>query len=478
MADTSTNRLGEVVAGRFRITGTVGKGAMGAVYAAEHTGTGQRVALKFMALDGDDSAEFVARFEQEARVMAGLKHPNTIRIYDFGTASDGQMFMAMELLAGQGLDKVIRENTRQGATMGEAEAANYAIQILKSLAEAHGQGLVHRDLKPGNVMLTDDGGGEILCKVLDFGIARTSNSDMTGSGRLLGTPSYMAPESWQGSKVDLRADLYAVGCILYCCVTGGPPFSAGDNAMALMTKHLHEAPADPRQRAKQPLSEAFVQVVQTALAKNPAARYADARAMRQALEAAIGGAWAGTPANLSPGTPLGLRRPTGAQPAAAVAPADQATVALQTDPRGKLVAVAGGTLALDAPATPKSKLPLLVGAVLAVVAIGAGIWAATRGPAPAPAAAAMPAAAPTAAPEPAPAPAAAAVPGPVPVPTPAPAAAPAPAVAPEPGAAAPTAAAPAATTVAKPTAAKPSPKKAAPADKPAAPKKGGLNMVD
>ena len=230
MAESTTQRTGETIAGRFRITGTVGKGAMGAVYAAEHTGTGQLVALKFMAIDGEDSAEFAARFEQEARVMAGLKHPNTIRIYDFGSSSDGQMFMAMELLAGQGLDKVIRENTPQGTTMGQTEAANYAIQILKSLAEAHAQGLVHRDLKPGNVMLTDDGGGEILCKVLDFGIARVNNSDMTGSGRLLGTPSYMAPESWQGSKVDLRADLYAVGCILHCCVTGGPPFSGGDNA--------------------------------------------------------------------------------------------------------------------------------------------------------------------------------------------------------------------------------------------------------
>ena len=482
---TSNSAIGEVVAGRFRITGTVGKGAMGAVYAAEHTGTGQRVALKFMIVDGEESQEFVARFEQEARVMAGLKHPNTIRIYDFGQSADGAMFMAMELLAGQGLDRVIKENTRQGTTMGEAEAASYGAQILKSLAEAHGQGLVHRDLKPGNVFLTDDGGGEILCKVLDFGIARTSASEMTGSGRLLGTPSYMSPEQWQSSRVDARADLYAVGCILHCCVTGAPPFSGGDNAMALMNKHLHEPPPDPRMRAQVPLSDAFCQVIATALAKDPGARYADARSMRMALEAAVGGAWAGTPATLSPGTPRNLTRPSGAMPAVKVPRLDEnATVALQTDPRGQLRPVGGGTLAFEAPqaVTGQGKGKLLAGAVVGVMAIGVVAWLALRGPRPAaPAAtAATPASVPTA-PTVAPAPAAAAPQPPAPMPTPV-LPAPAPALAtPRPVLAAPEQPAP----TPEPAKATAKPAKAAgagakPAAKPTGDKKNGsgLQMVD
>jgi len=244
--------IGDVVADRFRITGTVGKGAMGAVYAAQHTATHQAVALKFMELGDEDGEEFASRFEQEARVMAALRHPNTIRIYDFGRTDDGAMFMAMELLVGTGLDKRIRESTRQGSTMSEAEAASIGIQVCKSLSEAHSHGLVHRDLKPGNVFLTDDGSGDMLVKVLDFGIARVQNSALTSAGRVLGTPSYMSPEQWQGLPLDQRSDIYAVGALLYCCVAGRPPFAAGENMMLLMQKHCQEPPPDPRGLSKEP----------------------------------------------------------------------------------------------------------------------------------------------------------------------------------------------------------------------------------
>jgi len=281
---------GSVVAGRYRVTGLVGTGAMGAVYSAEHTATGQAVALKFMMVVDNDSLEFVTRFEQEARVMAGLKHPNTIRIYDFGRTDTGAMFMAMELLHGKSLEDIVIDNTRDGTAISEAETANYGAQILKSLAEAHGQSLVHRDLKPANVFLTDDGGGETLVKVLDFGIARVHNSALTSSGRIMGTPAYMSPEQWQGSDIDARADLYSVGCILYCCVTGEPPYEAGENMLALLHKHCTGPIPDPRTVSKQPLSDAFVAVVTKALAKSPDDRYSDARAMRAALESAVAGA--------------------------------------------------------------------------------------------------------------------------------------------------------------------------------------------
>ena len=281
---------GSVVAGRYRVTGLVGTGAMGAVYSAEHTATGQAVALKFMMMVDNESLEFVTRFEQEARVMAGLKHPNTIRIYDFGRTDTGAMFMAMELLHGKSLEDIIIDNSRAGTAISEAETANYGAQILKSLAEAHGQSLVHRDLKPANVFLTDDGGGETLVKVLDFGIARVHNSALTSSGRIMGTPAYMSPEQWQGSDIDARADLYSVGCMLYCCVTGQPPYEAGENMLALLHKHCTGPIPDPRAVSKQPLSDAFVHVITTALAKRPQDRYSDARAMRAALESAVAGA--------------------------------------------------------------------------------------------------------------------------------------------------------------------------------------------
>lgn len=263
-------------------------------YAAEHTGTGQQVALKFMTVEDAEDDEFVVRFEQEARVMAGLRSPNTVRIYDFGRTDEGNLFMAMELLNGQTLDKRVRELVRQGTTMGESEAAVLGIQILRSLVEAHGKGLVHRDLKPGNVFLTDDGSDDVLAKVLDFGIARVAGSNLTGAGRLLGTPAFMSPEQWRAERPDGRADLYAVGCILYCCVTGRPPFRA-DNPMALLKAHMVDPVPDPRPEAKTTLSDGFVHVMLTAMAKDPGERYPDARSMRVALEAVVGGAWAGTP---------------------------------------------------------------------------------------------------------------------------------------------------------------------------------------
>ncbi len=287
----SGRNIGDVVAGRYRITGVVGKGAMGAVYAAEHTATSQRVALKFMIVGDDEDKEFIARFEQEAKVMAGLRSTNTIRIYDFGRTDDGALFMAMELLVGKPLDKHIRDLAREGKAMTEQDAGRMTSQILRSLTEAHGLGLVHRDMKPGNVFLNDDGGDDVIAKVLDFGLARVGNSALTNVGRIMGTPAYMAPEQWQGAGVTPVADLYAVGCMMYAMVTGDPPYQAGDNVLSLMHKHVTEAIPDPRATARVRLSEGFVAVMTKAMAKKPGDRYQDAKAMRQAIEAVLGGSW-------------------------------------------------------------------------------------------------------------------------------------------------------------------------------------------
>ncbi|MBM4343550.1 MAG: protein kinase [Deltaproteobacteria bacterium] len=289
---TASYKTGDLVAGRYRITGTVGKGGMGEVYRGEHTETGQQVAIKVMLPVEADGV--VARFKQEARVMAGLKHPNTVRLYDFGTTGDGQLFMVMELLSGRGLDAEIRDRTRAGRLLTEGETIGIVVQVLRSLAEAHANGLVHRDLKPGNIFLAEAGGEQVV-KVLDFGIARVENSDLTQEGQAIGSPSYMSPEQWRGSKaLDARSDLYAVGCILFCCLTGKPPFHA-DRLASLAGVVLLEPAPDVRERTEQPVSDAMAAIIATALAKEPAERFSDAKAMRTALEAAAGGAWASTP---------------------------------------------------------------------------------------------------------------------------------------------------------------------------------------
>lgn len=218
-----------------------------------------------------------------------LRNPHTIRIYDFGRTADGAMYMAMELLEGKPLDKHIKDLLKQGRTMTQYDAAMVGIQVLKSLAEAHALGMVHRDLKPGNVFITDDGSGELLAKVLDFGIARVQDSSMTSTGKILGTPAYMAPEQWRSEAVDARADVYAAGGMLYCCVTGAPPFHGDGNPMALMYQHFSEPVGDPRAAARESLTDDFVQILHAALAKQAKHRFADARAMRLALEAVVAG---------------------------------------------------------------------------------------------------------------------------------------------------------------------------------------------
>lgn len=460
---------GSVIASKYRVTGTVGSGAMGAVYKGEHVESGQKVAVKFILAAADASNDAVARFKQEAKIMANLRHPNTVRLYDFGTTETGQMYMAMELLTGRPLDAEIRERFRANRPFTERETLEIGLQILRSLAEAHGQGLVHRDLKPGNVFLADDGSGETIVKVLDFGIARVEDSELTQQGQAVGTPAYMSPEQWRADKnIDARSDLYAVGAILYCCLTGKAPFPA-DKLATMLGRVMSEPAPDVRTTAATPVSAGLAEVIAVALRKLPEERFADAKSMRGALEAVLGGAWAGTPAfspsqhPVRPAPGVAVARPSGTPPA-------QAGMELDA------------TLALDAgrATAKKSKGPMMIGIVGGVLlVIGTAFWlVAGETREQAKPAIAAPAAAPTTA-----------TPVPAAPPT---AAAPASTAAPAPAALAPAApqpAAPAAAQVAEPKAnlpvppepAKPEPAKAKPAApakaKPAAAKKGGASAV-
>ena len=194
--DATLVHSGDVIDGRYRVTGVLGRGGFGAVYAAEHTGTQQKIAIKMMLPNaaGVDEAE-VRRFHREAQVTANLRHPNTVRVIDVGQAKTGAMYIAMELLHGPTLEQVLRDRAAVGKVLPPHEVIDIGVQVLRSLQEAHKQGLVHRDLKPANIMLCEGDDDEATTvKVLDFGIARQQDSSLTGAGTSLGTQAYMSPE--------------------------------------------------------------------------------------------------------------------------------------------------------------------------------------------------------------------------------------------------------------------------------------------
>ena len=271
----------------YRLGRKLGEGASGAVHEAEHVELGRKLAVKILGPEHAASHGALERFRHEARAVANLSHPNIVQLYDFGKSLDGRAFLAMELCAGQTLDARMRDGD-----VSWREAVRIAIEAAKALEAAHAAGLVHRDLKPQNLMLT--GEGEPQVKLLDFGLVTAltdcDNRPATERERVMrgfavfGTPEYMAPEQVAGDPVDGRADLYALGCVLYEMLTGAPAFE-GPSSVVVMGKQLHETPLPPRVRAPQrPIPRAVEAAVMRAMAKSQAARFPTASAMRAALE--------------------------------------------------------------------------------------------------------------------------------------------------------------------------------------------------
>ncbi len=281
LPSAATMSVGDIVAGKYRVQRILGVGGFGAVYEAEHTGGLGRVALKMLSPADHDEGD-IRRFFREAQVTAGLRHPNTVRVFDVGQHETGALYIAMELVHGHTLEDELRARKLLNETMTEEETLDIGIDTLRSLSEAHGRGLVHRDLKPANLMLTDVD-GERVVKVLDFGIALVKGSSLTGSGRALGTPAYMSPEQCSGEDVDGRSDLYALGVVLYRCLTGQPPFQ-DPNPLTLMMSHVSASPPPLASRLTLPVSDGLIAVIERAMAKAPADRFADARTMRAELE--------------------------------------------------------------------------------------------------------------------------------------------------------------------------------------------------
>jgi serine/threonine-protein kinase len=297
-ADEAKERAGEVLDGnvlagtRYRILRTIGRGAMGVVYEAEHIDLQRRVALKVMSHE-EASAKVAASFRREARAIARLCHPNLVMIHDFGEAAGGRAYCAMELLRGETLEQRFLREGR----VPVRDAVALGILACRGLEAAHAVGVVHCDLKPANLFLSSTGpfeDAEILegfaggLKILDFGIAKTTHElseSPLGQGEfaVVGTPEYMAPEQAQSSDVDGRADVYALGCVLYELCTGRLPFAA--NSAASLSEMKSKSTPEPMSASRALRIPARLdRVVMKALAPRPEDRYASATEFRRALE--------------------------------------------------------------------------------------------------------------------------------------------------------------------------------------------------
>jgi serine/threonine-protein kinase len=290
---TSTDpRIGQVVADRYKVLGKIGRGGMGSIYEAEHTLTGKRFAIKTLLPGLDRVDEIARRFEREARASSVLNHPNVIAVMDFGRLDDGGLYLAMEYVRGRPLGDLIEEGG-----VSQPRAFAIARQVVEALAHAHAHGVIHRDLKPDNVMVVEDDDEGDRVKLLDFGIAKVvgdaaeqvGGDKLTVAGIAFGTPDYMAPEQALGETVDARADLYAMGVILFELLTGRKPFVNADK-MAVLRMQVAVPPpplsiAAPGRRFT-PETEALVA---RALEKRRADRFASAEEMLAALEVAIPG---------------------------------------------------------------------------------------------------------------------------------------------------------------------------------------------
>ena len=314
MTTTVPKRLG-----RYRIVSELGRGAMGVVYRGEDSALERAVAIKtvLMTFASEEHAGYLARFHQEARALGALNHPSIISVYDYGNEGD-IAYMAMELLEGRELRDLIAESR-----LAVPLAIDIAAQVAEGLAFAHARGVVHRDVKPGNIMVVEGN----RAKIMDFGIARVRASDVkTQTGVLLGSPRYMSPEQILGRPADHRSDIFSLGVVLYQMLAGAAPFS-GDDIPQLMYQ-VCNAPAAPPSHLNPAVPEVLDLVVAKALEKAPEARYQDASELA-----------------------ADLRRCAGAAPAEEVAPkanmgSHEATAALQATQVLPSGPAAAGTLGL------------------------------------------------------------------------------------------------------------------------------------
>lgn len=297
--------------GKYLVKGELGRGAMGVVYRGFDPDIEREVAIKTLHSDLLASGErdvLLERFRKEAQAAGRLNHPGIVQVYEYGL-DDDRVYIAMELIHGRDLSEYFDEDAR----FSLGDIVRLMGELLDALGYAHAHGVVHRDIKPGNIVLLEDG----HIKVTDFGIARLESSTLTQAGTLLGTPGYMSPEQFMAQRVDGRSDLFSAGVVLYVLLTSEMPFS-GNSFATVMHKVLKEDPIPPSE-LNITVSPRFDAVVARALAKRPDERYADAEAFKRDLEATLADATpaaSGREAGNAAADALAKTMPTGVAPAA------------------------------------------------------------------------------------------------------------------------------------------------------------------
>lgn len=289
----------QIIANRYRLEMRIGHGAMGEVWRARDTTLDRDVAVKIVNLYAPTDPSAAARFRREATATAGLSHPNVVRVFDAGFDDPREAFMVMELLSGPSLGELV-------GTIGWQEAVELTAQVAAGLAAAHQVGVIHRDVKPNNVML-DGGGNRRAVKVVDFGIARLAQSGdatLTAPATALGTAAYMSPEQAAGSALSPATDIYSLGCLLFALLTGKPPF-VGDSPLAVLQQHVFQTPPLPSER-NHAVPESVDALVAQMMQRRPEDRpdVPSLTAMTRAVLAQAGGAGEGTRADALPTMPM------------------------------------------------------------------------------------------------------------------------------------------------------------------------------
>ena len=281
--DAKDPYIGTTFDHRYKIEKLLGEGGMGFVYLARHKVIDKKVAVKVLRADLAKDREILDRFLQEAKSASSIGNEHIVDISDFGDLPDGSTYFVMEHLEG----KSLAEFCDGGHTLSVDRLCHIGMQIADGLAAAHQRGIVHRDLKPDNIFLIPRGGDPDFVKILDFGIAKvqgSSNTKLTKAGAVFGTPHYMSPEQAAGAPVDHRADIYALGIILYELMAGQLPFNA-DNFMGILTQHMYKAPVPIRALVPAPdCPPSFEAVVLKCLSKKPEARYASMEELASDLQ--------------------------------------------------------------------------------------------------------------------------------------------------------------------------------------------------
>lgn len=290
-----SSRVGTTIAAKYRLDRLLGKGGMGAVYEATHTGIDRKFALKLMHEPAGRASDGEARFEREARAAGRIGHPNIVDVFDFGRTDEGDPYIVMELCAGESLaERVVR------GPLPEKEASEIAVEMLRALEAAHAANIVHRDIKPANVFLCEGADGKKSVKVLDFGIAKFVEGDvaLTNTGAVIGSPLYMAPEQVRAEKdVDARVDVWSVGATLYELIAGVAAHNAPTHAAVIA--RIITVPAASLRSHREDIDPVLDAIVLRALAIDREARFATAAAMRVALDKYISGS-ADTVASMPP----------------------------------------------------------------------------------------------------------------------------------------------------------------------------------